>query len=65
MNCPRKIENLDQILNQLEKNKNYVIVIDGINQVVQFTETPEHGRTIVQTSKGNLSRIDYEYGYKF
>ncbi|MDV3521926.1 MULTISPECIES: XtrA/YqaO family protein [Bacillus] len=25
---------------------------------------PEHGKTIVQTSKGNLSRIDFEIGYK-
>ncbi|WP_326848598.1 XtrA/YqaO family protein [Bacillus vallismortis] len=64
MNCPKHIENLEQVINQIENNKNYVIVIDGNNRSFKLTETPEHGKTIVQTSKGNLSRIDFEIGYK-
>lgn len=64
MNCPKHIENLEQVINQIENNKNYVIVIDGNNRSIKLTEMPEHGKTIVQTSKGNLSRIDFEIGYK-
>ncbi|CAF1755574.1 MULTISPECIES: XtrA/YqaO family protein [Bacillus subtilis group] len=64
MNCPKHIENLEQVLNQIEDDKNYVIVIDGNNKSFKLTEMPEHGKTIVQTSKGNLSRIDFEIGYK-
>ncbi|MEC1273123.1 XtrA/YqaO family protein [Bacillus subtilis] len=58
------MENLEQVLNQIENDKNYVIVIDGNNISFKLTEMPEHGKTIVQTSKGNLSRIDFEIGYK-
>ncbi|MCO8147009.1 XtrA/YqaO family protein [Bacillus subtilis] len=64
MNCPKHIENLEQVLNQIENDKNYVIVIDGNNISFKLTEMPERGKTIVQTSKGNLSRIDFEIGYK-
>ncbi|WP_209271380.1 XtrA/YqaO family protein [Bacillus subtilis] len=55
---------MEQVLNQIENDKNYVIVIDGNNISFKLTEMPEHGKTIVQTSKGNLSRIDFEIGYK-
>lgn len=64
VNCPKHIENLEQVLNQIENDKNYVIVIDGNNKSFKLTEMPEHWKTFVQTSKGNLSRIDFEIGYK-
>ncbi|WP_267892328.1 MULTISPECIES: XtrA/YqaO family protein [Bacillus] len=64
LNCPKHIENLEQVFNQIENDKNYVIVIDGNNRSFKLKEIPEHGKTIVQTSKGDLSRIDFEIGYK-
>ncbi|PWI61038.1 hypothetical protein DCS65_06740 [Bacillus subtilis] len=39
-------------------------MIDGNNRSFKLTEMPEHGKTIVQTSKGNLSRIDFEMAIK-
>ncbi|WIL36169.1 XtrA/YqaO family protein [Bacillus stercoris] len=48
----------------MEDDKNYAIAIEGINRSFKLMEMPEHGKTIVQTSKGNLSRIDFDYGFK-
>ncbi|WP_285840569.1 MULTISPECIES: XtrA/YqaO family protein [Bacillus] len=55
---------MEQVFNQIENDKNYVIVIDRNNRSFKLMEMPEHGKTIVQTSKGDLSRIDFEIGYK-
>ncbi|MGY0654711.1 XtrA/YqaO family protein [Bacillus subtilis] len=58
------MENLEQVLIQMEDDKNYAIAIEGNNRSFKLMEMPEHGKTIVQTSKGNLSRIDFDYGFK-
>lgn len=51
MNCPKHIENLEQVLNQIENDKNYVIVIDGNNKSFKLTEMPEHGKPSCKRQK--------------
>ncbi|SPT99015.1 Uncharacterised protein [Bacillus tequilensis] len=63
-NCPKHIENLKQVFNQIENDKNYVIVIGGNNRSNQINGNAGARENNRATSKDNLSRIDLEMGYK-
>ncbi|XYY60638.1 XtrA/YqaO family protein [Bacillus velezensis] len=49
---------------QLEEGKVRVIIIDGLNKEAWLAEAPEHGKTLVETRKGDLARVEYEIGFK-
>ncbi|KAA6453220.1 XtrA/YqaO family protein [Bacillus swezeyi] len=49
---------------RITEGKVTVIVLDGINGTAWQTEAPEHGKTVVETRKGDLARLDFEIGYK-
>ena len=63
---PKKLLNIDSITleSQLEDGKIRVIIVDGIKQEAWITETAEHGKTLVETRKGDLARVEFEIGYK-
>lgn len=52
------------IQNALEADKVRIIVIDGNEGTAHITDTPEHGKTIIQTAKGHFARVDHEIWYK-
>jgi len=55
---------LKQVFNQIENDKNYVIVIDGNNRSNQINGNAGARENNRATSKDNLSRIDLKMGYK-
>lgn len=67
MNEPQRItlEKNDLFTADVEPGKIQVIVLDGINSTAHITEAPEHGHTIIETIKGKLDRIRFDYGFKF
>ncbi|AVM24919.1 MULTISPECIES: XtrA/YqaO family protein [Bacillus] len=67
MNEPQRItlEKNDLFSADVEPGKIQVIVLDGINNTAHITEAPEHGHTIIETIKGKLDRIRFDYGFKF
>ncbi|WP_342488957.1 XtrA/YqaO family protein [Bacillus sp. FSL P4-0248] len=67
MNEPQRItlEKNDIFSADVEPGKIQVIVLDGINNAAHITEAPEHGHTIIETIKGKLDRIRFDYGFKF
>ncbi|MDE1376358.1 XtrA/YqaO family protein, partial [Bacillus licheniformis] len=40
-------------------------VLDGLNGKAYEAQAPEHGRTIIETFKGEFSRINLESSHKF
>ncbi|MEC0761712.1 XtrA/YqaO family protein [Bacillus haynesii] len=66
MNRPRELDiNQDFSVNsKIQSGKVTVIVLDGVNGVAYEAEAPEHGKTIIETAKGDFARDDYEIGYK-
>ncbi|KKB75330.1 MULTISPECIES: XtrA/YqaO family protein [Bacillus] len=67
MNSPKEIKiNQDvSITSKLRDGKVTVIVLDGLYGKVYEAEAPEHGRTIIETFKGDFSRIHLESSHKF
>ncbi|MCY8512276.1 XtrA/YqaO family protein [Bacillus atrophaeus] len=63
---PKKLINIDSITlaSQFEDGKVRVIIVDGLKGEAWITEAPEHGKTLVETRKGDLARVDFEIGYK-
>ncbi|WP_240939749.1 hypothetical protein [Bacillus tequilensis] len=55
---------MKQVFNQIENDKNYVIVIGGNNRSNQINGNAGARENNRATSKDNLSRIDLEMGYK-
>ncbi|MCY8076696.1 XtrA/YqaO family protein, partial [Bacillus haynesii] len=41
-----------------------VIVLDGMNGTAWQAEAPEHGKTVIETRKGDLARVEFEIGFK-
>ncbi|MBU8787273.1 MULTISPECIES: XtrA/YqaO family protein [unclassified Bacillus (in: firmicutes)] len=50
---------------RIEEGKVTVIVLDGVKGTAWQTEAPEHGKTVIETRKGDLARVEFEIGYKF
>ncbi len=66
MNSPREL-NVNQdfsVTHKIQRGKVTVIVLDGINGTAYEAEAPEHGKTIIETAKGDFARVDYRIGYK-
>ncbi|MCY8027177.1 hypothetical protein OZL92_13615 [Bacillus sonorensis] len=42
-----------------------VIILDGVNGEAYETDAPEHGKSIIETAKGDFFRIHLESSYKF
>ncbi|WP_458117965.1 XtrA/YqaO family protein [Bacillus sp. PK6-026] len=53
------------VKSKIQRGKVTVIVLDGINGEAYEAEAPEHGKTIIETAKGDFSRIQIESSYKF
>lgn len=66
MNHPAKIQDIHDttVASRLKKGKVTVIVLDGMNGTAWQTEAPEHGKTVIETRKGDLARVEFEIGYK-
>jgi len=66
VNRPRELDiNQDFSVNsKIQSGKVTVIVLDGVNGVAYEAEAPEHGKTIIETAKGDFARVDYRIGYK-
>ncbi|MED1121292.1 XtrA/YqaO family protein [Bacillus atrophaeus] len=66
MNQPKEIKNYETTIQQsIELGKVRIIVLDGTEGTAHLLDAPEHGKTIIQTIKGGLSRLDYRIGHKF
>ncbi|MPQ25080.1 XtrA/YqaO family protein [Bacillus paralicheniformis] len=67
MNRPKEIDiNQDfSVKSKIQRGKVTVIVLDGINGEAYEAEAPEHGKTIIETAKGDFSKIQIESSYKF
>ena len=65
MNSPKKIDVNQELSRKIEDGKVTVIVLDGLNGTAYEAEAPEHGRTIIETFKGEFSRINLESSHKF
>ncbi|MGI6834778.1 XtrA/YqaO family protein [Bacillus paralicheniformis] len=65
MNSPKKIDVNQELSRKIEDGKVTVIVLDGLNGKAYEAQAPEHGRTIIETFKGNFSRINLESSHKF
>ncbi|MCY8032502.1 XtrA/YqaO family protein [Bacillus sonorensis] len=50
---------------QIKEGKVTVIVLDGVNGAAWQTDAPEHGKTVIETRKGDLARVEFEIGYRF
>ncbi|CAN2253244.1 XtrA/YqaO family protein [Bacillus vallismortis] len=63
---PKKLVNINSITleSQLEEGKIHVIIVDGVKREAWIAEAPEHGKTLVETRKGDLARVEFEIGYK-
>lgn len=66
MNRPIELENLHQLSvgDLIERNKIKLVILDGNDGCAYLANTPEYGKTSVQTTKGKFSRINFDYGYK-
>ncbi|MFN2745816.1 MULTISPECIES: XtrA/YqaO family protein [Bacillus] len=66
MKHPTQIRSLEEtsLASRITKGKVTVIVLDGVKGTAWQTEAPEHGKTVVETRKGDLARVDFEIGYK-
>ncbi|MCD2370802.1 XtrA/YqaO family protein [Bacillus sp. BS3(2021)] len=66
MNHPAKIQDIHDttVASSLKKGKVTVIVLDGMNGTAWQAEAPEHGKTVIETRKGDLARVEFEIGYK-
>ncbi|MCY7855136.1 XtrA/YqaO family protein [Bacillus sonorensis] len=53
------------VKSKIQRGKVTVIVLDGVNGAAYEAEAPEHGKTIIETTKGDFSRIQLESSYKF
>ncbi|WP_373926086.1 XtrA/YqaO family protein [Bacillus paralicheniformis] len=53
------------VKSKIQRGKVTVIVLDGINGEAYEAEAPEHGKTIIETAKGDFSKIQIESSYKF
>ncbi|KAA6447565.1 XtrA/YqaO family protein [Bacillus swezeyi] len=65
MNSPKKINVNQDLSSKIQDGKVTVIVLDGLNGKAYEAEAPEHGRTIIETCKGDFSRIHLESSHKF
>ena len=67
MNHPAKIQDIHDttVASRLKKGKVTVIVLDGVNGAAWQTDAPEHGKTVIETRKGDLARVEFEIGYRF
>nr|WP_276562116.1 XtrA/YqaO family protein [Bacillus sonorensis] len=65
VNSPKKIDVNQELSRKIEDGKVTVIVLDGRNGKAYEAEAPEHGRTIIETFKGEFSRINLESSHKF
>ncbi|MCY7789809.1 XtrA/YqaO family protein [Bacillus haynesii] len=67
VNRPKEIDiNQDfSVKSKIQRGKVTVIVLDGVNGVAYEAEAPEHGKTIIETAKGDFSRIHLESSFKF
>ncbi|CAM5204063.1 phage portal protein [Bacillus licheniformis] len=67
MNRPIELDiNQDfSVKRKIQRGKVTVIVLDGINGEAYEAEAPEHGKTIIETAKGDFSKIQIESSYKF
>ncbi|MBT2573713.1 XtrA/YqaO family protein [Bacillus sp. ISL-51] len=63
---PKKLANIETttLQSQLKEGKVRVIIVDGLKGEAWLAEAPEHGKTLVETRKGDLARVEYEIGYK-
>ncbi|MBU8789028.1 MULTISPECIES: XtrA/YqaO family protein [Bacillus] len=65
MNSPKKINVNQDLSSKIQDGKVTVIVLDGRNGKAYEADAPEHGRTIIETFKGDFSRIHLESSHKF
>lgn len=65
MNSPKEINVNQDLSSKIQDGKVTVIVLDGRNGKAYEAEAPEHGRTIIETFKGDFSRIHLESSHKF
>ncbi|WNV80949.1 XtrA/YqaO family protein [Bacillus atrophaeus] len=65
MNLPKELNLNTNLKNLIEKGEVRVLVLDGNTDKAYLAETPMYGVTEVQTNNGYLSRVHYNYGYKF
>ncbi|MFC7888578.1 XtrA/YqaO family protein [Bacillus velezensis] len=62
---PKEIKNHEGTIQQsMEPGKIRIIVLDGTEGTAHVLDVPEHGKTIIQTSKGSFARVDHEIGFK-
>ena len=63
---PKKLSDIDHttLKSQLEEGQVRVIIVDGLKKEVWLAEAPEHGKTLIETRKGDLARVEYEIGFK-
>ncbi|MBU8682800.1 XtrA/YqaO family protein [Bacillus haynesii] len=66
MNHPAKLTDIHAttLASRIKKGKVTVIVLDGMNGTAWQAEAPEHGKTVIETRKGDLARVEFEIGYK-
>nr|WP_206761279.1 XtrA/YqaO family protein [Bacillus paralicheniformis] len=65
VNSPKEIKDKQDLLSKIQDGKVTVIVLDGLNGKAYEAQAPEHGRTIIETFKGEFSRINLESSHKF
>ena len=67
MNHPKELDiNQDfSVKSKIQRGKVIVTVLDGVNGAAYEAEVPEHGKTIIDTAKGDFSRIKLESSYRF
>nr|WP_202049370.1 XtrA/YqaO family protein [Bacillus glycinifermentans] len=65
VNSPKKINVNQDLSSKIQDGKVTVIVLDGRNGKAYEADAPEHGRTIIETFKGDFSRIHLESSHKF
>ncbi|MFZ7753640.1 XtrA/YqaO family protein [Bacillus velezensis] len=63
---PKEIKNHEGSIQQsMEPGKIRIIVLDGTEGTAHVLNMQEeHGKTIIQTSKGSFARVDHEIGFK-
>lgn len=52
------------IQQKIDPGKVQIIVLDGNQGTAHVLDTPEHGKTVIQTVKGSFARVDHEIGFK-
>ncbi|RXK26452.1 hypothetical protein A6g_18340 [Bacillus velezensis] len=65
MNRPEKIENLHQlsVKDLMEDQKTKLIILDGSSGAAYLVDTPEYGKTIIQTANSKHTKLNYDYGF--